>query len=69
LEEIVWVQEEPQNMGAWNYIEPYLREIAPKDVKVRYIGRRRRSSPAEGDPTVHKKEQERIVSDSLTRKN
>ncbi|MED1741370.1 2-oxoglutarate dehydrogenase E1 component [Bacillus swezeyi] len=69
LEEIVWVQEEPQNMGAWNYIEPYLREIAPKDIKVRYIGRRRRSSPAEGDPTVHKKEQERIVSDSLTRKN
>ena len=36
LEEIVWVQEEPQNMGAWNYIEPYLREVAPKDVKVRY---------------------------------
>ncbi|MDA1475050.1 2-oxoglutarate dehydrogenase E1 component [Bacillus changyiensis] len=69
LEEIVWVQEEPQNMGAWNYIEPYLREIAPKHVTVRYIGRRRRSSPAEGDPTIHKKEQERIVSDSLTRKN
>ncbi|MFB8734900.1 hypothetical protein ACEQPO_16360 [Bacillus sp. SL00103] len=40
-----------------------------KKVKVRYIGRRRRSSTAEGDPTVHKKEQERIVSDSLTRKN
>ncbi|MCF7618208.1 2-oxoglutarate dehydrogenase E1 component [Bacillus sonorensis] len=69
LEEIVWVQEEPQNMGAWNYIEPYLREVAPKGVNVRYIGRRRRSSPAEGDPTVHKKEQERIVSESLTRKN
>ncbi|UJM26000.1 2-oxoglutarate dehydrogenase E1 component [Bacillus altitudinis] len=69
LEEIVWVQEEPQNMGAWGYIEPYLREIASEKVKVRYIGRRRRSSTAEGDPTVHKKEQERIVSDSLTRKN
>lgn len=37
LEEIVWVQEEPQNMGAWGYIEPYLREIAPEKVKVRYI--------------------------------
>ncbi|WP_345807707.1 2-oxoglutarate dehydrogenase E1 component [Bacillus pumilus] len=69
LEEIVWAQEEPQNMGAWGYIEPYLREIASEKVKVRYIGRRRRSSTAEGDPTVHKKEQERIVSDSLTRKN
>ncbi|MFT7820555.1 2-oxoglutarate dehydrogenase subunit E1 [Bacillus siamensis] len=69
LQEIVWVQEEPQNMGAWSYISPYLTEIAPKGVNVQYIGRRRRSSPAEGDPTVHKKEQERIVSDSLTRKN
>ncbi|KYD02527.1 2-oxoglutarate dehydrogenase E1 component [Bacillus atrophaeus] len=69
LEEIVWVQEEPQNMGAWSYISPYLSEVAPEGVSVQYIGRRRRSSPAEGDPTVHKKEQERIVSDSLTRKN
>ncbi|BBP90085.1 hypothetical protein BsIDN1_37030 [Bacillus safensis] len=33
LEEIVWVQEEPQNMGAWGYIEPYLREIAPEKKK------------------------------------
>ncbi|MDJ1631132.1 hypothetical protein QNN00_15560 [Bacillus velezensis] len=55
LQEIVWVQEEPQNMGAWSYISPYLTEIAPKGVNVQYIGRRRRSSPAEGDPTVHKK--------------
>ncbi|MGG3643070.1 2-oxoglutarate dehydrogenase E1 component [Bacillus gobiensis] len=69
LEEIVWVQEEPQNMGGWNYIDPYLRELAPKGVSVRYIGRRRRSSPAEGDPTVHKKEQVRIMTESLLRKH
>lgn len=66
LEEIYWVQEEPQNMGAWLFIDPRLREIAPEGVPVRYIGRRRRQSPAEGDPTIHKKTQERIVTSALT---
>ncbi|WP_191565539.1 2-oxoglutarate dehydrogenase E1 component [Metabacillus idriensis] len=69
LEEIVWVQEEPMNMGAWTYIDPELREVAPAGVKVNYIGRKRRSSTAEGDPNVHKKDQERIVTEALTWKN
>jgi 2-oxoglutarate decarboxylase len=30
LEELVWVQEEPRNMGAWTYVEPKLRELAPE---------------------------------------
>jgi 2-oxoglutarate dehydrogenase E1 component len=53
-------------MGAWLFIDPRLREIAPEGVPVRYIGRRRRQSPAEGDPTIHKKTQERIVTSALT---
>jgi 2-oxoglutarate dehydrogenase E1 component len=65
--EIVWVQEEPMNMGAWNFVESRLRELAGKNIKVRYIGRKRRSSPAEGDPTIHKKEQERIIFEALTK--
>ncbi|WP_338785790.1 2-oxoglutarate dehydrogenase E1 component [Metabacillus sp. FJAT-53654] len=68
LEEIIWVQEEPQNMGAWLFIDPRLRDIAPEGVPVRYIGRRRRQSPAEGDPNIHKKDQERIVTEALTQK-
>lgn len=68
VKEIVWVQEEPQNMGSWGYVEPKLREIAPDGVDVSYIGRRRRASPAEGDPVVHKKEQERIIQCALTKK-
>lgn len=68
VEEIVWIQEEPKNMGAWNFVEPRLKEIAGSDIDVTYIGRRRRSSPAEGDPTVHKKEQARIIDETLTRK-
>ncbi|ARK30735.1 2-oxoglutarate dehydrogenase E1 component [Halalkalibacter krulwichiae] len=68
LKEIVWVQEEPKNMGAWPYIESRIREITPEGAAVSYIGRTHRSSPAEGDPVAHKKEQERIVNESLTRK-
>jgi 2-oxoglutarate dehydrogenase E1 component len=69
LEEIVWVQEEPKNMGAWTFVEPRINEAAPKGIQVSYIGRRRRSSPAEGDPNIHKLEQARIVTDALTRTN
>ncbi|KAB2329830.1 2-oxoglutarate dehydrogenase E1 component [Bacillus mesophilum] len=68
LQEIIWVQEEPKNMGAWTFIEPRLNEIAPKGSAVSYIGRRRRSSPAEGDPNVHKMDQARIIEEALTRK-
>ncbi|MBS4173130.1 2-oxoglutarate dehydrogenase E1 component [Bacillus sp. FJAT-49736] len=67
LKELVWVQEEPQNMGGWTFVDPHLREIAPKGVNIRYAGRPRRSSPSEGDPVVHKKEQNRIVTEAFTK--
>lgn len=67
LKEIMWVQEEPKNMGAWTFVEPRLIAAAPEGVTVDYIGRRRRSSPAEGDPTIHKKAQNRIITSALTR--
>lgn len=68
LEEIVWVQEEPKNMGAWSFVSHRLLEIAPKEIAVNYLGRRRRSSPAEGDPNVHKLKQAKIIEEALTRK-
>ncbi len=68
VSEFVWVQEEPKNMGAWTYIEPRLESVAINGITtVRYIGRRRRSSTAEGDPTGHKVEQARILTEALTR--
>lgn len=67
LKELVWVQEEPANMGAWTFVYPLLHEIAPGKVDVKYIGRPRRSSPSEGDPTVHKVEQTRIVKEAFTK--
>jgi 2-oxoglutarate dehydrogenase E1 component len=60
--EVVWLQEEPQNMGAWRYMEPRLRELLGSDVQLRYIGRTEQASPAEGSIDDHQVEQERIVS-------
>jgi 2-oxoglutarate dehydrogenase E1 component len=65
LEELVWVQEEPRNMGAWMYVEPKLRELAPPNVSVTYVGRPERASPAEGYPAAHAAEQSRIIREAL----
>ena len=61
LAEIVWLQEEPQNMGAWCYMEPRLRELTNSALPIRYIGRMERASPAEGSAALHSEEQSRIV--------
>ena len=60
LDEIVWAQEEPQNMGAWRSIRHRLEEAAG-GAPVRYAGRPWRASTAEGYPTAHTLEQERIA--------
>ena len=65
LEELVWVQEEPRNMGAWTYVEPKLRELAPDGVEVSFVGRPERASPAEGYPAAHVAEQSRIIREAL----
>jgi len=60
LEEIVWAQEEPQNMGAWRTIRHRLEEAAA-GISVRFVGRPWRASTAEGYPTAHLLEQDRIA--------
>ena len=52
-------------MGAWTYVEPKLRELAPAGVEVLYAGRPERASPAEGYPAAHKAEQGRIIREAL----
>jgi 2-oxoglutarate dehydrogenase E1 component len=64
LDEIVWVQEEPQNMGAWRTIRHRLEEAAA-GIPVRFVGRPWRASPAEGYPTTHAREQDRIARAAL----
>ena len=65
LRELVWVQEEPQNMGAWRAIRHRLEEAKPDGVVLLYVGRPWRASPSEGYPTAHLREQDRIVRAAL----
>jgi 2-oxoglutarate dehydrogenase E1 component len=64
LEEVVWAQEEPQNMGAWRPIRHRLEE-AVAGLPLKYAGRPWRASPSEGYPTSHARAQERIVREVL----
>ena len=65
VEDVVWAQEEPKNMGAWTYAQPRLRASVGETLGVRYIGRPERASPAEGYEAAHKEEQARIVAEAL----
>ena len=65
VQQLIWAQEEPRNMGAWNYLDPKLRELLPAGAELRYVGRPERASPAEGYPAAHMAEQSRIVADAL----
>src|SRR5207244_3006671 len=65
LKEIVWVQEEPRNMGPQKFMLPQLRELVPPAIMLRAIARPERSSPAEGYPAAHQVEQARIVTEAL----
>ncbi len=62
--ELVWAQEEPQNMGAWTFVSTRLPALLGA-TRLRYIGRPERASPAEGYESAHKAEQARIVAESL----
>lgn len=64
-EEVLWVQEEPKNMGYWTFVQPRLRVSVGNAGVLRYVGRPDRASPAEGFLDVHKQEQARIVSEAL----
>jgi 2-oxoglutarate dehydrogenase E1 component len=65
LREVVWTQEEPQNMGPWRAIRHRLEEAKPTGVVLSYVGRPWRASTSEGYPTAHQHEQERIVRAAL----
>jgi 2-oxoglutarate dehydrogenase E1 component len=59
-EEIVWVQEEPENMGAWDFIRPHLTEVS-NGRTVRRVARPRSASPAEGSAARHALNQQALV--------
>ena len=65
LREVVWAQEEPQNMGAWRTIRHRLEAPLRGGIPLSYVGRPWRASPSEGYPTAHLREQDRIVRAAL----
>jgi 2-oxoglutarate dehydrogenase E1 component len=61
LERLLWVQEEPLNMGAWNYLRPRLRELVGAKLSLHYVGRPESSSPAEGSSTLYRINQQALI--------
>ena len=66
VERIVWVQEEPKNMGARAHVRRRLLEKMPKGLgDIDYVGRPYRASPSEGYPGAHAAEQEKLIKSAL----
>ena len=67
--EMVWCQEEPKNMGAWTFIDPYLEwvlsHLGARHRRVRYAGRPAAASPATGQMSKHKSQLEAFLEEAL----
>ncbi len=68
--EVVWCQEEPQNMGAWTFVAPRIEavhaELGGAVKRPRYVGRPEAASPATGVLKTHVAEQAALVDEALT---
>ena len=65
LEAVAFVQEEPQNMGAFGYAAPRLQALLPAGMALGYVGRRAQASPSEGSMRAHLEEQERLLTEAV----
>jgi len=65
VQSVMWAQEEPQNMGAWSYMDrrlvTSLKQAGHDKLDLEYVGRSLRASPATGSARIHSKEQNEIV--------
>jgi 2-oxoglutarate decarboxylase len=59
--EVIWLQEEPQNMGAWTFMQERLRPSLREGQRLRYIGREAAASPATGSLKLHQRNQEQVL--------
>jgi 2-oxoglutarate dehydrogenase E1 component len=66
--EVVWVQEEPRNMGPWRFMREHLQPLLDESGReLRYVGRPESASPATGSGKRHQQEQAALVADALTK--
>ena len=68
LREVCWVQEEPENMGAWDSVRPELEQLIAGRWPLRYVGRVRNSSPSEGSAAWHQVNQRAVVARAFEEK-
>lgn len=62
--EIVWLQEEPANMGAWEFVRPLLEQAVGGRYQLSYVGRPRSASPSEGSAAWHALNQRAIIEEA-----
>ena len=65
VDDIIWCQEEPQNMGPWTFVAPRIMQNLQDGQNLRYVGRQASASPAAGQKKIHKAEQEKLVNEAL----
>ena len=63
--DVVWVQEEPANMGAWQFMAVNLPEHLPAGRRLRRVSRRASASPAVGSAKVHEAEQKQLIAQAF----
>ncbi len=67
LKKVIWIQEEPANMGALSYIIPrleiFMKELGMDNISLNYLSRKEKASPATGSSQTHKKEYEELIRD------
>jgi 2-oxoglutarate dehydrogenase E1 component len=63
--ELIWLQEEPENMGPWSFVKGRLYEALGDRFTIKRVSRHESGSPATGSHAVHTQEQEEIVASAL----
>ena len=67
--EVVWCQEEPENMGAWTFVAPLIEQVLTEldgaTRRPRYVGRAAAASPATGFLVMHQREQRALIDEAL----
>lgn len=65
VDNIIWCQEEPENMGAYSFVRSLFRKELNDNQQLSYAGRPASASPATGQKKIHKAEQERLVKQAM----
>ena len=69
VDEVLWTQEEPWNMGAWHSMHRRLLRVVPEKCVVEYVGRRAAASPAIGSYKKHQQEEADLLNNALGRRH